>query len=83
MQILQGGQNRQNENLSGNLNLQNLAQNFSLNDLLNQSPLLAQISTSITQIQHFYAETKGIVSKLEKGELSQNELVAFLERLRF
>lgn len=69
------------QSFSQNLNAQNLP--ASLSELARQSPLLAQISTSITQIQNFYAETKGIVGKLEKGELSQNELVAFLERLRF
>ncbi|MGX3097821.1 hypothetical protein [Helicobacter sp. 23-1046] len=56
---------------------------MALQDLLRQNPLFSQIQTSINQIQHFYAETKDIVTKLEKGELQKDELVAFLQRLPF
>lgn len=60
----------------------NLSQ-MALQEMLRQNPLFGEIQTSISQIQHFYAETKAIVGKLEKGELQKDELVAFLQRLPF
>ena len=81
--LLQGESPKENAspnpaNLANNANLPQ-----ALQDLLNQNPLFSEIKTALDSFQHFYAETKGIVAKLEKGELSQNELVAFLQRLRF
>lgn len=79
--LLQGESPKENASPNANINNANLPQ--ALQDLLNQNPLFSEIKTALDSFQHFYAETKGIVAKLEKGELSQNELVAFLQRLRF
>lgn len=68
-----------NPALSNGANLSQMA----LQEVLRQNPLFGEIQTSISQIQHFYAETKAIVGKLEKGELQKDELVAFLQRLPF
>lgn len=68
-----------NPALSNSANLPKMA----LQELLRQNPLFGEIQTSINQIQHFYAETKDIVTKLEKGELQKDELVAFLQRFLF
>lgn len=65
---------------NGNLNPTNFA---SLSDLARQSPILSEIQSSIGQIQNFYNQTKAVVKKLEKGELSQDELVNFLQKLHF
>lgn len=56
---------------------------ISLNDLLNQSPLFGELKTTFDNFQHFYLQTKTIVQKLEKGTLSKEELVAFLQKLSF
>ena len=55
----------------------------SLNDLLKQSPLLSEFKSAFDALQNIYAQTKDIVQKLERGALSQDELVAFLQKLRF
>lgn len=55
----------------------------SLGDLLKQSPLLNEFKSAFDSLQNIYAQTKDIVQKLERGELSQDELVAFLQKLRF
>ncbi|MGX3044704.1 hypothetical protein [Helicobacter sp. T3_23-1056] len=68
-----------NPALSNGANLSQMA----LQEVLRQNPLFGEIQTSISQIQHFYAETKAMVGKLEKGELQKDELVAFLQRLPF
>ena len=71
-------------NTSGNFNPTLNPTNFaSLSDLARQSPILSEIQSSIGQIQNFYNQTKTVVKKLEKGELSQDELVNFLQRLHF
>lgn len=54
-----------------------------LSDLLKQSPLLNEFKSALDSLQNIYAQTKDIVQKLERGELSQDELVAFLQKLRF
>ncbi len=54
-----------------------------LSDLLKQSPLLNEFKGAFDSLQNIYAQTKIIVQKLERGELSQDELVAFLQKLRF
>ena len=69
-----------NGNFNPTLNPTNFA---SLSDLARQSPILSEIQISIGQIQNFYNQTKTVVKKLEKGELSQDELVNFLQRLHF
>lgn len=69
-----------NGNFNPTLNPTNFA---SLSDLARQSPILSEIQSSIGQIQNFYNQTKTVVKKLEKGELSQDELVNFLQRLHF
>lgn len=55
----------------------------SISDLLEQSPLFSNIKTSLDNFQNFYTQTKIIVKKLECGELEKDELVAFLQKLRF
>lgn len=71
-------------NASGNFNPTLNPSNFaSLSDLARQSPILSEIQSSIGQIQNFYNQTKTVVKKLEKGELSQDELVNFLQKLHF
>lgn len=71
-------------NPSGNFNPTLNPTNFaSLSDLARQSPILSEIQSSIGQIQNFYNQTKTVVKKLEKGELSQDELVNFLQKLHF
>lgn len=71
-------------NVSGNFNPTLNPTNFaSLSDLARQSPILSEIQSSIGQIQNFYNQTKTVVKKLEKGELSQDELVNFLQKLHF
>lgn len=71
-------------NNAGNFNPTLNPANFaSLSDLARQSPILNEIQTSIGQIQNFYNQTKIVVKKLEKGELSQDELVNFLQKLHF
>lgn len=55
----------------------------SISDLLAQSPLFSNIKTSLDSFQNFYTQTKIIVKKLECGELEKDELVAFLQKLRF
>ena len=71
-------------NASGNFNPTfNPANLASLSDLARQSPIVSEIQTSIKQIQGFYNQTKTIVRKLERGELSQDELVNFLQKLHF
>lgn len=55
----------------------------SLGDLLKQSPLLNEFKSAFDSLQNIYTQTKDIVQKLERGELSQDELVAFLQKLRF
>ena len=55
----------------------------SLSDLLKQSPLLSEFKSAFDTLQNIYAQTKDIVQKLERGALSQDELVAFLQKLRF
>ncbi|MGX2981957.1 hypothetical protein [Helicobacter sp. 23-1045] len=85
--LLQGESPKENKNQNANPNPAN--QNpanppqITLKELLNQSPLFAEIKTAFDSFERFYAETKGIVSKLEKGDLSQEELVKFLQKLRF
>lgn len=69
-----------NGNFNPTLNPTNFA---SLSDLARQSPILSEIQSSIGQIQNFYNQTKTVVKKLEKGELSQDELVNFLQKLHF
>ncbi len=54
-----------------------------LSDLLKQNPLLNEFKSAFDSLQNIYAQTKIIVQKLEHGELSQDELVAFLQKLRF
>lgn len=71
-------------NPSGNFNPTLNPTNFaSLSNLARQSPILSEIQSSIGQIQNFYNQTKTVVKKLEKGELSQDELVNFLQKLHF
>ena len=60
-----------------------IAPQITLQDLLNQHPLFSEIKTALDSFQIFYAQTKNIVERLEKGDLSQDELVAFLQKLRF
>lgn len=74
------GVNNPSGNFNPNLNPTNFA---SLSDLARQSPILSEIQSSIGQIQNFYNQTKTVVKKLEKGELSQDELVNFLQKLHF
>lgn len=74
------GVNNASGNFNPNLNPTNFA---SLSDLARQSPILSEIQNSIGQIQNFYNQTKTVVKKLEKGELSQDELVNFLQKLHF
>ena len=74
------GVNNANGNFNPNLNPTNFA---SLSDLARQSPILSEIQSSIGQIQNFYNQTKTVVKKLERGELSQDELVNFLQKLHF
>ena len=74
------GVNNANGNFNPNLNPTNFA---SLSDLARQSPILSEIQSSIGQIQNFYNQTKTVVKKLERGELSQDELVDFLQKLHF
>lgn len=74
------GVNNASGNFNPNLNPSNFA---SLSDLARQSPILSEIQSSIGQIQNFYNQTKTVVKKLEKGELSQDELVNFLQKLHF
>lgn len=74
------GVNNPSGNFNPNLNPSNFA---SLSDLARQSPILSEIQSSIGQIQNFYNQTKTVVKKLEKGELSQDELVNFLQKLHF
>lgn len=74
------GVNNASGNFNPNLNPTNFA---SLSDLARQSPILSEIQSSIGQIQSFYNQTKTVVKKLEKGELSQDELVNFLQKLHF
>ena len=74
------GVNNASGNFNPNLNPINFA---SLSDLARQSPILSEIQSSIGQIQSFYNQTKTVVKKLEKGELSQDELVNFLQKLHF
>lgn len=74
------GVNNASGNFNPNLNPTNFA---SLSDLARQSPILSEIQSSIGQIQNFYNQTKTVVKKLEKGELSQDELVNFLQKLHF
>ena len=74
------GVNNASGNFNPNLNPSNFA---SLSDLARQSPILSEIQSSIGQIQSFYNQTKTVVKKLEKGELSQDELVNFLQKLHF
>lgn len=65
-----------NANKSANQSLQPL-----LSDLLKQSPLLNEFKGAFDALQNIYAQTKIIVQKLERGELSKDELVAFLQKL--
>lgn len=76
LQILQGT----NSNINQSVNLSTIN---SLSDLLKQSPLLNEIKTSLDALQNIYNQTKDIVKKLEHGELQQDELVGFLQKLRF
>lgn len=69
-----------NGNFNPTLNPTNFA---SLSDFARQSPILSEIQSSIGQIQNFYNQTKTVVKKLERGELSQDELVNFLQKLHF
>lgn len=79
--LLQGESLKENAN-PNNANPTNLPQ-ITLQDLLNQSPLFSEIKSALDSFQNLYNQTKIIVAKLEKGELSQDELVAFLQKLRF
>lgn len=79
--LLQGESPKENAN-PNSANPTNLPQ-ITLQDLLNQSPLFSEIKSAFDSFQNLYNQTKIIVAKLEKGELSQDELVAFLQKLRF
>lgn len=79
--LLQGESLKENAN-PNSVNPTNLPQ-ITLQDLLNQSPLFSEIKSAFDSFQNLYNQTKIIVAKLEKGELSQDELVAFLQKLRF
>lgn len=79
--LLQGESLKENAN-PNNANPTNLPQ-ITLQDLLKQSPLFSEIKSAFDSFQNLYNQTKIIVAKLEKGELSQDELVAFLQKLRF
>ncbi|MGX3012099.1 hypothetical protein ACWIUD_11190 [Helicobacter sp. 23-1044] len=81
--LLQGESPKENTNPANPNANQNPANPPQITDLLNQSPLFAEIKTAFDSFERFYAETKGIVSKLEKGDLSKEELVKFLQKLRF
>lgn len=83
--LLQGDSPKENANPNANPanpNPTNPPQ-ITLQDLLNQNPLFSEIKTAFDSFQNFYAQTKIIVAKLERGDLSQDELVAFLQKLRF
>lgn len=79
--LLQGESLKENAN-PNSANPTNLPQ-ITLQDLLKQSPLFSEIKSAFDSFQNLYNQTKIIVAKLEKGELSQDELVAFLQKLRF
>lgn len=87
--LLNGESPKDNAHLITNQNSANPSPNSAianenlLGDLLKQNPLFNEIKTSLDLFQNFYNETKNIVYKLEKGELGRDELVTFLQKLKF